>query len=186
MSAISQSRSGGLGWLLIGGALALVVVAVANAPMPALESGAQNVTTNAAVAQIVADADPLEAGEPMAAEPVGADSIGPRAGETYNIPGLGDVYAGQHAEERHGVEALQARLAMQSGGFQQFGCGDDGKVKLLKRLTEKLFAVVVLNGNAEVSAFLSERTYDALLKVMKRDGCVNMDDPIFPGGALAN
>ncbi len=178
MNAISRSNPlAALAPLLLIGAALLLLAGQISAPQPA--------SIGAGLA-VISDADPLEEGEPMAAEPVGADSIGPRAGETYNIPGLGDVYAGQHAEERHGVEALQARLAMQSGGFQQFGCGDDGKVKLLKRLTEKLFAVVVLNGNAEVSAFLSERTYDALLKVMKRDGCVNMDDPIFPGGALAN
>jgi len=188
MSAISQSRSGGLGWLLIGGALALVVVAVANAPMPALESGAQNVTTNAAVAQIVADADPLEAGEPMAAEPVGADSIGPRAAETYNIPGLGDVLAGQHAEDRHGVEALQARLAIQSGGYQRFDC-KDGRARIVKQLAQSAWAIVIIEDGIEVSAFVSERTAQSIMRVLQRDGCVRImppGDPFGGGWATAN
>lgn len=164
--------------LLIGGAL-LLLAGQLGAPQPASVSGA--------IAVMVADADPLEAGEPMAAEPVGATSIGPRADETYNIPGLGDVLAGQHAEDRHGVEALQARLAMQSGGFQQFGCGEDGKIKLLKQLAEKLFAVVILNGsNIEISAFLGEHDAKFYERAMKRDGCIDMNTPIFPGGALAN
>ena len=183
MSAISQSRSGGLGWLLIGGALALVVVAVANAPMPALESGAQNVTTNAAVAQIVADADPLEAGQPMAGEPVGENSIGPRADQTYNVPGLGDVLAGQHAEDRHGVEALQARLAIQSGGYNRYDC-KDGRTRIVKQIARAAFAIVIVEGGVEVSAFISERTAQAITRLLERDGCLPPGSPF--GGALAN
>lgn len=183
MSAISQSRSGGLGWLLIGGALALVVVAVANAPMPALESGAQNVTTNAAVAQIVADADPLEAGEPMAAEAVGATSIGPRADQTYNVPGLGDVLAGQHAEDRHGVEALQARLAIQSGGYNRYDC-KDGRTRIIKQMAAHSCAIVIIEGGVEVSAFISERSAVSIIKLIERDGCLPPGAPF--GGALAN
>lgn len=179
MSTISQSRGGGLGWLLIGVALAAVLV-VANAPLPAAP-----MAVSAPLAVVVADADPLESGEPMAAEAVGETSIGPRAGGTYNIPGLGDVIAGQHAEDRHGVEALQARLAMQSGGYQRHDC-KDGRSRLLKQLTATLFAVVVLDGNVEVSAFLGEHDADFYERRLQRDGCLPPGNPFGGMGALAN
>ena len=181
MSAIGQSRTGGIGLVLVGGALALILAGLASAPLQAPQ-GAADFTTAAQVTQI-ADADWLEAGEPMAAEPVGENSIGPRADQTYNIPGLGDVLAGQHAEDRHGVEALQARLAIQSGGFNRYDC-KDGRTRIVKQIARAAFAIVIVEGGVEVSAFISERTAQAITRLLERDGCLPPGNPF--GGALAN
>lgn len=177
MNSISQSRSSSIGWVMILLALAAVLV-VANAPMP---TSAPQLASAAVLT--VADADPLEEGEPMAAEPVGATSIGPRADETYNIPGLGDVLAGQHAEERHGVEALQARLAMQSGGYNRYDC-KDGRTRFVKQLAAHAFAIIIIQDGFEISAFISERNGDAIRRLIERDGCLPPGSPF--GGALAN
>jgi len=181
MSTLAHS-GGGIGIVLVGGALALIVVGLASAPLQAPQ-GAADFTTASVVAQIVADADPFEVGEPMAAEAVGATSIGPRADQTYNIPGLGDVLAGQHAEDRHGVEALQARLAIQSGGYQRYDC-KDGRTRIIKQMAAHSCAIVIVEGGVEVSAFISERTAQAITRLLERDGCLPPGSPF--GGALAN
>jgi len=175
MNAISRSNPlAALAPLLLIGAALLLLAGQISAPQPA--------SIGAGLA-VISDADPLEEGEPMAAEPVGADSIGPRAGETYNIPGLGDAYAGHHAEERHGVEALAARLAIQGGGFNRYDC-KDGRTRIVKQIARAAFAIVIVEGGLEVSAFISERTPDAMRRLIERDGCLPPGSPL--GGALAN
>jgi len=179
MNSISRANPFGLVWplLLIGAALLLLAGQV-GAPPPTIVSDA--------VAPVaIPDADPLEAGEPMAAEPVGATSIGPRADETYNIPGLGDVLAGQHAEDRHGVEALQARLAIQSGGYNRYDC-KDGRVRIVKQIARAAFAIVIVESGTEVSAFISERTTQAITRLLERDGCLPPGNPFGGGLATAN
>ncbi|AZF90323.1 MAG: hypothetical protein BPHS0_37 [Phage 5P_3] len=184
MSAItSRSRGGlGLGWAVLGiGAAVMILGGVAATPVAEMSADS---TTIARVARIT-DADSLEVGEPMAAEPVGENSIGPRADQTYNIPGLGDVLAGQHAEDRHGVEALQARLAIQSGGYNRYDC-KDGRVRIVKQIARAAFAIVIVESGTEVSAFISERTTQAITRLLERDGCLPPGNPFGGGLATAN
>jgi hypothetical protein len=155
------------------------------ATTPAPMQTSADYTTSAGIVQSVADADPFEVGEPMAAEPVGENSIGPRADRTYNIPGLGDVLAGQHAEDRHGVEALQARLAIQSGGYNRYDC-KDGRVRIVKQIARAAFAIVIVESGTEVSAFISERTTQAITRLLERDGCLPPGNPFGGGLATAN
>jgi hypothetical protein len=141
-------------------------------------------TTAAGIVQSVHDADPLEFGEPLASEPVTVADIGPHADERYNVPGLGDVLAGQHAQDRHGQRALVARLAMMSGGFQRFDC-KDGRTRIVKQLARVACAIVIIENGVEVSAFVSERTAQGIARALERDGCLPPGGP-FGGWATAN
>jgi hypothetical protein len=155
---------------------------MAATPAPAQTSA--DYTTTAGIVQSVHDADPLEFGEPLASEPVTVADIGPHADERYNVPGLGDVLAGQHAQDRHGQRALIARLAMMTGGYQRYDC-KDGRTRLIKQLAPKLFAVIIIEAGVEVSAFTGDHPQSFYDRVLQRDGCLPPGGP-FGGWATAN
>jgi hypothetical protein len=157
---------------LLIGAIALLLAGQIGAPQPASIGAASRHS----------DADPLEAASRWRRNRWGKTASA-QGRPNLNIPGWVDVLAEQHAEDRHGVEALQARLAIQSGGYNRYDC-KDGRVRIVKQIARAAFAIVIVEGGVEVSAFISERTAQAIARLIERDGCLPPGSPF--GGALAN
>jgi len=121
-------------------------------------------------AEIVNNLDDWEVGEPLCAEMITPQSLGPRAGETVHVPGIGPVICGEHAQERHGVEALQARSAIMTGGGNRYDCGD-GRQRILKQLGPKSVAIMIVEQGVEVSCFISSKSWERMMRVIARDDC---------------
>lgn len=126
----------------------------------------------------VSEVDWLEEGEPCAFAPVTEKTVGPKAGDVINIPGVGDVLCQEHAEIRHGEGAVRARAVSMSGGGDKYDCGD-GRIRIVRNLGVKITAIMIVENGREVSAFMSERSWTSLLNLLKRDGCSG------PPGAVA-
>ena len=189
MKALALLGGGGLMVWAVYAALCVAVVTPQYTAPVVVEVAAQPVPPQPTVAippPNVLTLDWLEEGEvvPMAEfAPVTEQTLGPKAGDTIYIPEVGHVVCGAHAEERHGEEAIQARHHFASGGGNWQDC-KDGRKRGYKPIAKGYTAMMVVEGNGEVSAFISNRTLSAIERVLQRDGCLPPGDP-FSGAAVA-
>lgn len=74
----------------------------------------------------------------------------------YALPGLGEVETRPHAVQRHGEDAIIAREATQhSGPGNRYDC-KDGRTRIVTQINARRWAVSVLDGTVEVTAFTTE------------------------------
>jgi len=116
-----------------------------------------------------------------------AERLMPPAGEKTELPGVGTLVWGTHAEDKHGWDAMRARAATIAGGADAFWrCKDPltGKVKwyAINQILERqgdtikslwsLSVFVERNGEfIEVTSFLTDQA--GIKTVIERDGCNN-------------
>ena len=78
------------------------------------------------------------------------------------------------------MQAVQARHHFAAGGGNWQDC-KDGRKRGYKPIAKGYTAMMVVEGSGEVSAFISNRTIEAIERVLMRDGCLPPGD--YSGGA---
>jgi hypothetical protein len=74
------------------------------------------------------------------------------------IPAMGNVQLGQHAVQRHGEIAVEARIYIQNyaGAQNRFDC-PDGRTRIVVQMDHKHYAVMVVENGVEVSTFITSK-----------------------------
>jgi len=99
-------------------------------------------------------------------------AIGALVAVTISVPDVGEVTLGEHAVTRHGQEAWTVREAVQTGGPGGHWRCKDGKEYVIRHLGGEDWAVMVVRGGHEITAFvIHDRGY--LRKILEEDGCSN-------------